>query len=390
MPNIPAQGTDQIARFSLMTRDLILIAIALFTWGIGESAYLFFQPLYLEELGASPMVIGSILGGVGIAMTVTHIPAGYLADRIGRRTMMWAAWFLGVISGAFMAAARTLPVFTIGVLLYGVTIFVISPLNSYITAARGRWSVGRAITTTSAAYNTGAILGPILGGIIGQHYGFSKIYLYATCIFIVSTIVILFIKSQPIELQDKSTSRQELRNRQFIMYLPVFFLAILGMYITQPLAPNFLQNYHGLTLQQIGTLGSINGLGTVMLSLIAGSFGAGSGFIFGLIISGLFPLLLWLGTDFPWFALGYFMLGGFRVARAMAMAYISGMISTAKIGTAYGIAESVSGAAIIIAPPLSGFLYENNPNFIFQTGFILVMISTLLSIMFNKKKWFSK
>jgi hypothetical protein len=36
-----------------MKRDLILVAIAMFAWGLGEGMFLYFQPLYLEELGAN-------------------------------------------------------------------------------------------------------------------------------------------------------------------------------------------------------------------------------------------------------------------------------------------------------------------------------------------------
>ena len=194
-----------------MSRDLLLVAIALFAWGMGESAFRFFQPLYLEQLGASPLAIGTILGGLGIAMTVAHIPAGFFADRFGRRIMMWAAWFVGVLSGVIMAAARSLPVFTTGVLLYGITACVVAPMNSYITAARGRWSVGRAITITSASYNLGAVIGPFLGGIIGDRFGYANIYLFATSIFIISTGFILFIKPQaPVKRDTETTSHRVL------------------------------------------------------------------------------------------------------------------------------------------------------------------------------------
>ena len=111
-------------------------------------------------------------------MTIAHIPAGYLSDRIGRRIMMWIAWGLGLTSGTIMALATTLPVLSFGIILYGVTAFVVSPMNSYITAARGNGSVGRAITITSAAYNAGAIIGPLVGGIIGNQFGLAKIYLF--------------------------------------------------------------------------------------------------------------------------------------------------------------------------------------------------------------------
>ncbi|MGW8251084.1 MAG: MFS transporter, partial [Anaerolineales bacterium] len=68
-----------------MNRDLSLIAASLMVWGLGEGAFFSFQPLYLQQLGADPIAIGAILGAYGIAQTLAHIPAGYLADRFGRR-----------------------------------------------------------------------------------------------------------------------------------------------------------------------------------------------------------------------------------------------------------------------------------------------------------------
>ena len=53
-----------------MNRDLILVAFALITWGFGEGLFILFQPLYLEELGASPIAIGVILGCVTISFSL--------------------------------------------------------------------------------------------------------------------------------------------------------------------------------------------------------------------------------------------------------------------------------------------------------------------------------
>jgi MFS family permease len=368
-----------------MSRDLFIVAIALFAWGMGESAYRFFQPLYLEQLGATPMAIGTILGGLGIAMTIAHIPAGFLADRLGRRIMMWAAWFLGVLSGIIMATARSLSVFTIGVLLYGITAAVVAPLNSYITAARGKWSVGRAITITSAAYNLGAIIGPFLGGIIGDRFGYANIYLFATIVFIISTGFILNIKPQAPVKRQTDTASQRFLKPPFLIFMMILFLATMGMFISQPLAPNFLQNSHGLSLSQIGTLGAISSIGSVVISLVVGNFNAGFGFIIGQLGTGLFSLFLWLGTGFPWFVIGFFMLGGFRAARAMSVAQLGGLISVANMGLAYGIAETISGLATIIAPLLAGYLYGINPELIFQTGIVIIVISMIFTLVFTLK-----
>jgi MFS family permease len=64
-----------------LNRNLLFIALSLFTWGIGEGMFFNFAPIYMEQLGSDPQQIGLILGGFGAAMAITHIPAGFLADR---------------------------------------------------------------------------------------------------------------------------------------------------------------------------------------------------------------------------------------------------------------------------------------------------------------------
>ena len=72
-----------------MNRNLILIAISLFAWGVGEGLFIYFQPLYLQQFGANPVLTGAVFSGMGIAMGLSQIPAGYLSDRYGSRSLMW-------------------------------------------------------------------------------------------------------------------------------------------------------------------------------------------------------------------------------------------------------------------------------------------------------------
>src|SRR5512136_2414986 len=104
-----------------MSSDLILLGFSLMTWGVGEAMFIIFQPLYLQQLGASPVTIGVIIGAAGIAMTVAHIPAGHLADRIGRKSLLLAAWLIGVAATWVMALSRSLPLFVLGMLIYSLS-----------------------------------------------------------------------------------------------------------------------------------------------------------------------------------------------------------------------------------------------------------------------------
>ena len=124
-----------------MSRDLILVAVALFTWGIGEGMFFIFQPIYLQQWGASPVLIGVVVGAMGAAMAIAQIPAGYLADRLGGRGLMRVAWVIGLAATLMMGFASSLAIFITGMLVYGLTAYVTAPLNSYIASARGKWSI---------------------------------------------------------------------------------------------------------------------------------------------------------------------------------------------------------------------------------------------------------
>ncbi|MCK5316246.1 MAG: MFS transporter [Anaerolineales bacterium] len=363
-----------------MNRDLILVAISLFAWGFGESAFFAFQPLYLEQLGADPIQIGAILGVYGIATAIAHIPAGYLADRLGRRPLIWSAWFIGVVSTWMMALAYTLTGFVVAMLLYGLTMFVLAPLNSYITTARGNLSVGRAITFVSAAFHSGAIVGPLLGGMIGNYYGFRNIYILAGCLFLISFVMILFIRPQSVEsITQHDNGRNLLINTRYLVFLGVFFLASFAMYLPQPLSPNYLQNQQDLNLIQIGQLYSISELGIVILSLLLGLLNARLGYLIGQVAVGLFALMLWQGTGFPVYTIAYFLLGGFRASRSLATAYIRSLIIGANMGLAYGLAETIAAGATIIAPLLAGVLYTQNPGKMYAVSVLLICGSIVIN-----------
>ena len=107
-----------------MTRDLIFMIISLFTWGIGEGMFMYFQPIYLQQWGADPEPSAWFMR-VGVAIMVTQIPAGILADRIGARPILrlsWAAWGHRL---CVMAAADSL-----NFLLLGWYSTVLPPLES--------------------------------------------------------------------------------------------------------------------------------------------------------------------------------------------------------------------------------------------------------------------
>ena len=370
-----------------MSVDLILLFASLFTWGIGEGMFIYFQPIYLQQLGASTMTIATVFSAFGLAMMLAHIPAGYLADRVGRKPIVIAAWTSGLIATWIMALARTLPVFIVGVLFYGLTAFVSAPLNSYVTAARGKLSPVRAMTLMSASFNLGAVLGPISGGWIGERYGLHLVYMISACIFIVSTGILLFIRPQPRDEHDPAAPPVKLwTNTRFMTLVGIVCVAMFVMYLPQPLTPKFLQNERGLSLESIGLLGSVGSFGNAALNLILGQFAARTGFLLAQVSVAFFSLILWKGMGVPWYALGYFLLGGYRSARSFIYAQARPLVHPAQMGLAYGVAETFSSLAMTLAPLLAGVLYTREPIIVYPISLGLIGVVILISIAFTPRQ----
>jgi MFS transporter, DHA1 family, multidrug resistance protein len=291
---------------------------------------------------------------------------------------MGAAWV--------MALANSLPVFVFGMTLYGFTSFVVVPLNSYITHARGNWSVGRTITIISACFSAGVIFGPLIGGKIGDQFGLQRTFFIAALFFLVSTLLIFFIEPQPVEKYDDAVPQngwRNLINRRYIRYLLLIFLVVFALYLPQPLAQNYLQNEQGLNLSQIGRLGSARSLGIVVLSLTLGHLNARLGFLLAQVGVGLFAFLLLRGTSMPWYMAAYFLLGSYQTARSLAVAQGRSLIKAAYMGVGYGIFETAMTGATVLAAPLAGFLYQVNPTYIFSVGLGLIGVVLIISIFYS-------
>jgi len=366
-----------------MNPSLIWLGSSLFLWGVGESMFLLFQPVYLQELGAGPIQIGAILGAFGAAMTLTHVPAGHLSDRVGRRPLLLAAWIIGAVSTLIMAMARSLQPFVAGLLLYGLTAFVASPLSSYTTTARGKWSVGRALTFISMTFNGGAVIGPLIGGHVAEVHGFRTVYFIAAGLFVFSTLAVLMVRAQPRDDHDPDNPPAALlHNRRYLIFLAVFFFVAFAAYIPQPLSSNYLRNQQELSLTTIGQLISIAYLGTTLLSLVLGQLEARTGFLLGQVGVAAFALLLWRGLGFGWFAVGYFLLGGYRPLRSLGVAQVRSFVHKSQMGLAYGMTETLASTSTLLAPPLAGLLYSRDPALMYPTalGMIVAGIAITLAV----------
>ena len=356
-----------------MKRVLPTLMLSLFVWGVGEGLFFYFQPLYLNELGASPQTIGAVIGLGGLLASLSHVPAGFLADRLGRLWLMRASWLTGLVAALLMAFAHSLTVFSIGLVMYNLSAFVIAPLNSYVTAARGKLSLPVALTAVSATFNVGAALGSLAGGFIGKLLSLAAAYEFAAGLFVVSVVIMLFLPPQPVEKRQPHTSEKRQRMFQpiFWAFLPFMFIVALVLYVPQPLTPNFLHSVRGVPITQLGVLGALVRLGMAVLGVSLGMLGAWEGFLLAQVSGALFALMVLKGDAFGWYVVAHLLAGGFWAGKSLAAAQVRTMVTSETMGLAYGMNETMAGLAVFLGANLAGYLYASNPELPYKFTLLL-------------------
>ncbi len=362
----------------------MLIAAALFLWGIGEGMFYNFMPIRLEsDFSLSKQQIGWTLGAFGFFMAIMHLPTGYLSDRFGRKPLLVVAWLAGLFAALTMGLAKNLVVYLIGFFAYGMTAFVSSPLNSYVTAARDSINLGRALSAISAIFSFGMILGPVSGGWIAERYGMNVCYLAASVLFAFSNVCIFLIAPQPLNARESSAPPTLWKNARFVNFLVVYAFAFFALYLAQPLTPNFLEGTRRLTLTEIGWIFSAGAFGNSMMMLGLSRFHPRRGFIVAQFAVFLFAALIWRGVGLPIFMLGYFLLGGFRAAKPLAMAQVRALTDGSQMGLSYGAMETVGALATIVVPPIAGFVFDRAPFVIYPLAMGLIALSIAVSHFFT-------
>ncbi len=381
---------SNLLHFSI-PRNLAVVAVTIFLWGLGEGLFIFFLPLTLQRFDASTVLIGGILSMIGVVMTLVQVPSGYLSDRLGTRPLILVGMGLGIASALVMAFAQGLTLFACGLLGIGLTSLINPPLNSFVTSLRGRWTVQRAMTFIGAAGTVGGILGPMIGGRIADAFGLEVVFRFSSGLFVASALVFLLMirqGDQTIEPVEESTIHKvnPLKNVRFLGLLAVLILTIVFLSVPQQLTSMYLQNIKQLSTQQIGMMGTVSGIVTALMMLVLGNLNPSIGMFIGQIMIAGFALLMWRGEGLFAFVAGYALIGGYRLYRIMALAYSRSLVHEGNVGLAYGLVDTGNALAMIVAPLLAGVLYDFLPTAVYMVSLGALVITILLNYFFLRKR----
>lgn len=335
---------------------------------------------------------------------------GGLSDQFGRRPVLLFSLFGFGIDYILLALAPTVGWLFVGRLISGITGASFSTASAYIADVTEPEKRAQSFGMIGAAFGLGFIIGPSLGGILGE-FGSRVPFWVSAGLSLVNWLYGYFILPESLKPENRRKfdfkranpigSLMNLKKYPFILTLVAsLFLVYVSGYATQGTWSFYTIEKFGWSEMEIGlSLGFVGLMVAIvqggLIRVIIPKFGKEKALFFGLAINSI-GLLAFAFVSSSWMMYAIvvpFALGG--IANPAFQGIISSQVNSNEQGELQGALTSLMSVAAIIGQPLMlglfrTFTKENAvlyfPGAPFFVGSILSVISLFLTIRTIKKE----
>lgn len=393
----------------LWTRPLLVFMGAMILANIAGRMYDLLLPLYVQQLGANVGQVGLFFTLGSLAPLLFQIIGGWLSDSIGRLQ----AVAIGSIAGVFGYVIFLFAPAWQWLLLATATgalarSFVAPSYSAFIAENSTEETRGQVYGMTEGIFMVVGVIGPPIGGILSEKYGFTVMFMVAGSLYTAATVIRLFMARHAVRTERANDVKRE---RPTLSGLKLNLLAMGGMIaaggvltwillsdglrdvsfrLSFELLPLYMQNIGHLTNTQIGWLAALSS-GVTMLLMTGGGWlsdkkGERVGIVGGFALYASALLMFVLSRSFLMYAVAW---GLFGLGEALLGPSYNSLISKAvpeKLrGTAFGLFSTSLGVVSLPAPWLGAQMWEK---FGPQVPFLVPVVVTaaLLPVMWVKFK----
>jgi MFS family permease len=145
---------------------------------VSLSALLVLLPLYVLETGGSAAFAALLIGVRGIGMLLFDLPIGILLARLGDKPVLLAGLVALTASALLFGLSDNTWAMLAAAILSGVgfTAWMIGR-QSYITDSSQAGERGRAIAVMAGTMRVGGVIGPAVGALVAQSFGFRTAFI---------------------------------------------------------------------------------------------------------------------------------------------------------------------------------------------------------------------
>lgn len=372
-------------------------------------------PKLIKELIHSDISEAAKYGGwLTFAYAITQFLfaplVGNLSDKFGRRPIILISLFAFSLDYLFLAFAPTIEWLFVGRIIAGLTGASITTATAYIADVSTPENRAKNFGMIGAAFGLGFIIGPVIGGLLGQ-YG-SRVPFYAAGILcFLNFLYGYFILPESLSIENRrnfdikrANPVGAFLNLKKYPSLYGLFLVLFLIYVASHAVES---NWSYFTMYKFGwgekMIGISLGVVGVLVSLVQGGLirwtsrklGNEKSIYIGLALYTIGMFLFSIASE-GWmmfvFLIPYCLAG---IAGPALRAIISNHFLPSEQGEIQGTIASLMSAAIIIGPPMmsSVFYYFTHeeapfkfPGAPFVLGGLLMFLSTIISYLSFKKR----
>ncbi len=375
-------------------RNVVVLWIAVFIAGICWTSIMPFFPVYLQQLGVEQGVefwSGVIISLSSVCSMVMSPVWGAVGDRYGRRMMMLRAGIFLVIGYVLVAVVHSAWQLALVRMMIGALTGFVPMAVAIVGVSTPQAEVGQALGIIQTAWPSGAIIGPVVGGVALDLVGIRASSLASAVLVGLATLLVVFTVREEFTRPPKteqgilSDLKAAAGNRLLMAVVLISAVSQAAIMALEPVIVPFVQQIAGAGAPGwiAGVLYSLPGVAFVFMAPWWARRGARVGYsqtvALGLGLSALFyiPQAL-VGRTWE---LGALRLGSGVVGAAIGpgvAALLALKVPRDLRGRAFGLNQAASAAGSIVGPLLGGYVGSFiNPRgvfiliaFIFFVGYV--------------------
>jgi len=324
-------------------------------------------PLWAEDLGASPTIVGVLTAVYSLMQFIFAPVLGRLSDKFGRRPVILASLLGTAVSSLLIGLANSVLLLFIARILNGISGASYSTAQAYVADITTPQTRARGMGLIGAAFGIGFVIGPAFGALFAliDH----RVPFFAAALLALANLLIAWKRlPEPERKRAPLTSRRVLMARAFRdpALAPLILITFLGTAAFSGMETTFAlfgERRFDFGLAEAGAVFAFVGLAAAIvqgkaLGPLVDRHGERTIMMTGLLLTGVALALLAVTTRL-W---ALFPVAALLSASGLVFAPITALVSKASPdadqGGSLGVLASSSGLARVIGPLAAGALFD--------------------------------
>ncbi len=352
-------------------KNLYAVWVGQFLALAGANLVFPFIPFFIHDLGIESDNDAALWTGIssaatGVMLFVSSPLWGALADRFGRKTMLLRAYAGAMVTITLQALVQNVWQLVALRALQGAFVGTIPAATALVAAGTPPKRLAYALGLVQMAVFTSQTVGPVIGGLMAEAFGFRLTFAVGGLMYVVSFVLcFFFVKEEFVRPTGKRESyignlRSVMRVPSMLLLITVMFLVSSAAVFVRPVVPlvvggfteSSVETKSGLVFAAIALTSAVAAVGSGRIAsrvgyrkaLAVATLGAGLAYIPVAAANNLMPLMLLMA-----------LVGVFSGAMIpMVNAIIGASAPEGKHGSAFGLVGSAQALSFAIAPLLGG------------------------------------